>query len=145
MAVQSRFFCRTNCAPNSAKFAPTFWAVLGQWLRNQIVWSSSTSSAKPFSNITPLNVELNCRGGLSNLIFLCELPGVQGRNGAKCDQVLLRIYCNAEMESRLVSESVVFSLLAERKFGPALYGVFNDGRIEEFILVLLPQSINKKY
>lgn len=77
------------------------------------------------------------RGGLTNLIFVCELPiDFCEKNALKCNsksKVLLRIYCNPEIESRVVSESVVFSLLAERNVGPKLYGVFPDGRLEEFI------------
>jgi choline/ethanolamine kinase len=34
-----------------------------------------------------------------------------------------------------VNESVIFTLLSERKLGPKLMGVFNGGRLEEYIPV----------
>lgn len=33
----------------------------------------------------------------------------------------------------MLEESVVFTLLAERKLGPKLYGIFGEGRLEEYI------------
>jgi choline/ethanolamine kinase len=53
-------------------------------------------------------------------------------------EVLLRIYGQVHGESALetmLTESVVFTLLSERKLGPKLHGVFPGGRIEEFIPV----------
>lgn len=35
----------------------------------------------------------------------------------------------------LLTESVIFTLLSERKFGPKLHEVFPGGRLEEFIPV----------
>jgi choline/ethanolamine kinase len=35
----------------------------------------------------------------------------------------------------LITESVIFALLSERKLGPKLYGVFPGGRIEQFLPV----------
>lgn len=70
------------------------------------------------------------------MLFLCKLPSkiVPIRN--EPDKVLLRIYFNPETESHLVDESVIFTLLSERHLGPKLYGVFNGGRLEEYIPVL---------
>ena len=34
-----------------------------------------------------------------------------------------------------ITESVIFTLLAERRLGPKLYGIFPGGRLEEFIQV----------
>lgn len=34
-----------------------------------------------------------------------------------------------------IQESVVFSILSERKIGPRLYAVFPGGRLEEYIQV----------
>jgi choline/ethanolamine kinase len=82
------------------------------------------------------------RGGTSNLLFLCSLPDGHGR-GKKSVQVfqpptvpkelLLRVYFNPNTENHVLEESVVFTLLAERKLGPKLYGVFADGRLEEYV------------
>lgn len=35
----------------------------------------------------------------------------------------------------MVLESVMFAILAERSLGPKLYGIFPQGRLEEFIPV----------
>ena len=34
---------------------------------------------------------------------------------------------------RMITETVVFTMLAERNLGPRLFGVFPGGRLEEFI------------
>lgn len=50
--------------------------------------------------------------------------------------VLLRIYGQVHGEramDSIVTESVIFTLLSERRLGPKLHGVFSGGRIEEFI------------
>lgn len=36
----------------------------------------------------------------------------------------------------LVLESVMFAILAERTLGPKLYGIFPEGRLEQYIPVL---------
>lgn len=51
-------------------------------------------------------------------------------------QVLLRLYGQVHGERALeglITESVIFTLLSERKLGPKLHGVFPGGRIEEYI------------
>ncbi|KAL4712178.1 hypothetical protein ACJJTC_011039 [Scirpophaga incertulas] len=51
-------------------------------------------------------------------------------------KVLLRIYGQVHGEramDAIVTESVVFTLLSERRLGPKLHGVFSGGRIEEYI------------
>lgn len=53
-------------------------------------------------------------------------------------KVLLRIYGQTHGEHALetmLTESVVFTLLSERKLGPKLHGVFPGGRIEQYIPV----------
>lgn len=52
-------------------------------------------------------------------------------------KVLLRIYGQVHGEramDAIVTESVIFTLLSERRLGPKLHGVFSGGRIEEFLL-----------
>lgn len=52
--------------------------------------------------------------------------------------VLLRFHGQVHSESafeHIITESVIFTLLSERRLGPRLHGVFPGGRIEEFIQV----------
>ncbi|XP_052892232.1 choline/ethanolamine kinase isoform X1 [Anopheles moucheti] len=51
-------------------------------------------------------------------------------------EVLLRIYGQTHGEhamETMLTESVVFTLLSERKLGPKLHGIFPGGRIEQYI------------
>lgn len=51
-------------------------------------------------------------------------------------QVLLRLYGQIHGERALeglITESVIFTLLSERRLGPKLHGIFPGGRIEEYI------------
>ncbi|XP_005307357.2 choline kinase alpha isoform X1 [Chrysemys picta bellii] len=93
------------------------------------------------------------RGGLSNMLFQCSLPDTMETVADEPRKVLLRLYgailqmrsCNkggsgqAQKENDLqgaeamVLESVMFAILAERNLGPKLYGIFPQGRLEEFI------------
>lgn len=55
-----------------------------------------------------------------------------------CLQVLLRIYGQTHGEQALetvLTDTVVFTLLSERKLGPKLHGIFPGGRIEQYIPV----------
>ncbi|KAM4553208.1 choline kinase alpha [Fundulus diaphanus] len=92
------------------------------------------------------------RGGLSNKLFLCSLPDSLDSVGDEPRNVLLRLYgailqmsCN-KGDSRqsnkdndfqgaeaMVLESVMFAILAERELGPKLYGIFPQGRLEQYI------------
>ncbi|XP_013916341.1 PREDICTED: choline kinase alpha isoform X2 [Thamnophis sirtalis] len=93
------------------------------------------------------------KGGLSNMLFQCSLPDTIETVADEPRTVLLRLYgailqmrsCNkggsgqAQKENDLqgaeavVLESVMFAILAERALGPKLYGIFPQGRLEEFI------------
>ncbi|XP_058382207.1 choline kinase alpha isoform X4 [Diceros bicornis minor] len=75
------------------------------------------------------------RGGLSNMLFQCSLPDTLATVGDEPRKVLLRLYgailkMGAEA---MVLESVMFAILAERSLGPKLYGIFPQGRLEQFI------------
>nr|XP_029714363.1 choline/ethanolamine kinase-like isoform X6 [Aedes albopictus]XP_029714367.1 choline/ethanolamine kinase-like isoform X6 [Aedes albopictus] len=94
-------------------------------------------------------------GGLSNFLYYVRLPDHQNGSSPKPSsqcykrarkdsysnmlepkEVLLRIYGQTHGESALESmltESVVFTLLSERKLGPKLHGIFPGGRIEQYI------------
>ncbi|NWQ64557.1 CHKA kinase, partial [Neopipo cinnamomea] len=92
-------------------------------------------------------------GGLSNMLFQCSLPDTIETVADEPRKVLLRLYgailqmrsCDkgesvqSQKENDLqgaeamVLESVMFAILAERALGPKLYGIFPQGRLEEFI------------
>ncbi|XP_067861369.1 choline/ethanolamine kinase [Heptranchias perlo] len=73
-------------------------------------------------------------GGLSNLLYLCSLPDHVLSVGDEPRQVLLRVYgAILQGVDSLVLESVMFAVLAERALGPRLYGVFPQGRLEQYI------------
>ncbi|XP_014648816.1 PREDICTED: choline/ethanolamine kinase isoform X2 [Ceratotherium simum simum] len=73
-------------------------------------------------------------GGLSNLLFRCALPDHLPSVGAEPREVLLRLYgAILQGVDSLVLESVMFAILAERSLGPQLYGVFPEGRLEQYI------------
>ncbi|KAM4618594.1 choline/ethanolamine kinase isoform 2-T2 [Polymixia lowei] len=73
-------------------------------------------------------------GGLSNLLYMCYLPDHVPTMGEEPRRVLLRIYgAILQGVDSLVLESVMFAILAERTLGPKLYGIFPDGRLEQYI------------
>ncbi|XP_054998114.1 choline kinase alpha isoform X3 [Sorex araneus] len=87
------------------------------------------------------------------MLFQCSFPDTLATVGDEPRKVLLRLYgailkmrsCNeegpeqAQRESEfqgaeaMVLESVMFAILAERSLGPKLYGIFPQGRLEQFI------------
>ncbi|KAF6716443.1 Choline kinase alpha [Oryzias melastigma] len=92
------------------------------------------------------------RGGLSNKLFLCSLPDSLDSVGDEPRNVLLRLYgailqmsCNKgdsgqsnkenhfQGAEAMVLESVMFAILAERELGPKLYGIFPQGRLEQYV------------
>ncbi|KAI6188151.1 hypothetical protein M3Y98_00323300 [Aphelenchoides besseyi] len=88
-----------------------------------------------WKQISPERIELQkIRGATSNILFIC------GLNSNICEtvddepkKILLRVYFNPDKESNLVADTAVFMLLSERGLGPKLFGVFDDGRLEEYI------------
>ncbi|KAM8891004.1 choline/ethanolamine kinase [Spinachia spinachia] len=73
-------------------------------------------------------------GGLSNLLYLCSLPDHVKPVGEEPHQVLLRVYgAILQGVDSLVLESVMFAILAERTLGPKLYGIFPEGRLEQYL------------
>ncbi|XP_047373422.1 choline kinase alpha isoform X6 [Sciurus carolinensis] len=75
------------------------------------------------------------RGGLSNMLFQCSLPDTVATVCDEPRKVLLRLYgAILQMGAEaMVLESVMFAILAERSLGPKLYGIFPQGRLEQFI------------
>ncbi|XP_076849333.1 choline/ethanolamine kinase [Brachyhypopomus gauderio] len=97
------------------------------WCRDFLSGSWKTISETDFQ-ITIVS------GGLSNLLYKCSLPDNVKPVGAEPSRVLLRIYgAILQGVDSLVSESVMFAILAERELGPRLYGVFPEGRLEQYL------------
>lgn len=86
------------------------------------------------------------RGGLSNLLYCCSLSDRVSLVGNEPRQVLLRLYGQIIRENpeTVLTDSVIFGMLAEKKLGPELYGVFTDGRVEEFVPVSI-RSLHPMY
>ncbi|XP_046440374.1 choline/ethanolamine kinase-like isoform X1 [Daphnia pulex] len=75
-------------------------------------------------------------GGMSNFLYYCALPPMAKPKQGEPSRVLVRFYGQIHGEGALealLTESVIFTLLSERKLGPKLHGVFPGGRLEEFI------------
>ncbi|KAM3608694.1 uncharacterized protein V6R79_003248 [Siganus canaliculatus] len=74
------------------------------------------------------------RGGLSNKLYLCSLPDSVDTMGDEPRSVLLRLYgAILQGAEAMVLESVMFAILAERELGPKLYGIFPQGRLEQYV------------
>ncbi|XP_072003742.1 choline/ethanolamine kinase isoform X2 [Engystomops pustulosus] len=86
-------------------------------------------------SITPEQMRVSVvSGGLSNLLYKCSLTDAVQTQTTEPRQVLLRIYgAILQGVDSIVLESVMFAILAERSLGPRLYGVFPQGRLEEYI------------
>ncbi len=103
---------------------------------------SLTNPSGQFTPVNRLNAELfffNFSGGLSNWLYHVKLSKVGNHQDEKYPrEVLLRLYGLSHGECgfhHIITESVIFALLSERKLGPKLHGVFAGGRIEEYVPV----------
>uniref|UniRef100_A0A8C3H8J6 Ethanolamine kinase n=1 Tax=Chrysemys picta bellii TaxID=8478 RepID=A0A8C3H8J6_CHRPI len=97
------------------------------WCREFLAGSWKLIAPEEFG-ISPVS------GGLSNLLYKCSLPDHVLSVGDEPRQVLLRVYgAILQGVDSLVLESVMFAILAERTLGPRLYGVFPQGRLEQYI------------
>ncbi|XP_061166717.1 choline/ethanolamine kinase-like [Saccostrea echinata] len=73
-------------------------------------------------------------GGLTNRLYLCCLPDGTETEESEPSQVLMRIYGEiAQRNDYMLRNSVIFALFSEKKKGPKLYGMYPEGRIEEYI------------
>ena len=66
-------------------------------------------------------------GGISNLLFLAVIKSLN-------IQVIIRIY--GPGTSKFVNrdvENIVFSALSQARISPTFYGVFSNGRLEQFL------------
>ncbi|XP_011495882.1 PREDICTED: choline/ethanolamine kinase isoform X3 [Ceratosolen solmsi marchali] len=90
-----------------------------------------------WKHVTPENIVLKrISGGLSNWLYNVQLPEGAIPIRGEPRQVLLRLYGQVHGERALeglITESVIFTLLSERRLGPKLHGIFPGGRIEEYI------------
>ncbi|XP_020279109.1 choline/ethanolamine kinase isoform X2 [Pseudomyrmex gracilis] len=90
-----------------------------------------------WKHVTAENIVLKrISGGLSNWLYNVELPEGAVPIRGEPRQVLIRLYGQIHGERALeglITESVIFTLLSERRLGPKLHGVFPGGRIEEYI------------
>ncbi|RLU19943.1 hypothetical protein DMN91_008502 [Ooceraea biroi] len=90
-----------------------------------------------WKHVTSENIILKrVSGGLSNWLYNVELPEEAVPVRGEPRQVLLRLYGQVHGERALeglITESVIFTLLSERRLGPKLHGIFPGGRIEEYI------------
>uniref|UniRef100_A0A0K0FWX5 Choline/ethanolamine kinase n=1 Tax=Strongyloides venezuelensis TaxID=75913 RepID=A0A0K0FWX5_STRVS len=71
-------------------------------------------------------------GGLSNLIFKIDLPSHIKPIGKEPSCALIRIH-GSSSPLTLVIDTIIFTILSERNMGPKLFGIFSEGRLEEFI------------
>ncbi|KAG1689338.1 Choline/ethanolamine kinase [Nymphon striatum] len=73
-------------------------------------------------------------GGITNLLYYCGLPDYCETENEPVD-CLYRQYgrIHGKGGDAICTENVIFMLLSERKLGPKLYGVFEEGRLEEYI------------
>ena len=88
---------------------------------------------------------LFCSGGLTNELYICSLPDNYPAINKEKKKVVLRLYGPlyddmVSSSSALISDIVVFALLAERNVGPKLYAIFPQGRMEELLNVSLNYS-----
>eukprot|EP00050_Salpingoeca_kvevrii_P001915 m.183284 g.183284 ORF g.183284 m.183284 type:complete len:412 (+) comp10491_c1_seq5:1036-2271(+) len=67
-------------------------------------------------------------GGLSNYLFLCETTLPE----AEPSRVLLRVYAGVGLCDR-TSDVVVCAVLGATRIGPEVLGIFDGGRLEEYI------------
>jgi choline/ethanolamine kinase len=70
-------------------------------------------------------------GGTINTILLCTLSDTFESINSEPTRVVFRIHCKAD--TGIIAETVIFSILAQKNLGPQLYGIFDEGRIEEYI------------
>ncbi|RUS83224.1 hypothetical protein EGW08_009035 [Elysia chlorotica] len=114
-----------------------------RWCQDSIggVWLSVSSESELI--ITHIS------GGMSNYLYLIALPPDMKPVKEEPTDVLLRIYGQISKSTLdfLVHNSVVFALLAERNLGPKPFGMYHDGRVEEFIKgrSLVPADLRKPY
>ena len=81
-------------------------------------------------------------GGLSNVVFYVGLPAGVQPLGQEPGEVLLRLFGDLSTgpshQYRMMTETVVFTMLAERRLGPRLLAVFpggQSGQVQSLLLI----------
>ena len=71
------------------------------------------------------------------MLYLCSLSDKVCTNEGEQRKIMLRVYGKIirDHPEIVVTDSVIFALLAEKNMGPKLFGVFTGGRVEEYIKV----------
>ncbi|CAF0715411.1 unnamed protein product [Brachionus calyciflorus] len=75
-------------------------------------------------------------GGLSNYLYRCELNKDKFKQvNNEPNAILLRLYGenHHKHSSILLKDIIVSAIMSDHNLGPKLYGVFPNGRLEEFI------------
>lgn len=86
-----------------------------------------------WAKITPDQLSVTyVTGGMTNYLYLCQLPDNVIPEENEPSKVLLRFYGEIVDLRQRFYECIIFTVLSERKIGPKTYGVFYSGRIEEF-------------
>ncbi|KAH8878295.1 Choline/ethanolamine kinase isoform 2 [Schistosoma japonicum] len=88
-----------------------------------------------WSDINNFCVELSKSCGLSNYLYIGYLNDDIIPLDNEPRKVLIRVYGEVlrSCTDSIISDSVNFALLSEKRIGPKLHGVFPGGRIEEYI------------
>ncbi|KAJ8023547.1 Choline/ethanolamine kinase [Holothuria leucospilota] len=101
-------------------------------IRNMHIPSSDLSTiftGPPSQELEDLNI-----AGLTNYIYECSLPDKVSQLAQEPRHVLLRVFGEIFVEGDTpLLDTVIFTLLSERNHSPHLFGVFPEGRLEEFI------------
>ena len=74
---------------------------------------------------------------MTNYLYLCSLSEEVTLSKNEPRQVLMRIYGEIVDLKQRFYESIIFTMLSERKVGPRSYGVFYSGRLEQYYPVNL--------
>ncbi|CAH8512142.1 unnamed protein product [Heterobilharzia americana] len=88
-----------------------------------------------WSDTSNFCVEPSRSCGLSNYLYIGFLNDDIIPTGNEPRKVLIRVYGEVlrKCTDSIISDSVSFALLSEKRIGPKLHGVFPGGRIEEYI------------
>lgn len=124
------------------KFYICFWCI---YLKCSGSWKACSTPIPAVPPIFALAMHVSnklwfacdCRGGLSNLLYKCYLSDNLRPVDGEPVKVLLRIYGQIIRDNpeTVLTDSVIFALLAEKNMGPRLYGIFTEGRVEEYVPV----------
>lgn len=67
------------------------------------------------------------------MLYCCSLPDYIKVDNGELTQILIRFYGNQSQTDEIAIQCEIFDLLSKKSLGPRLYGVFDEGRLEEFL------------